>query len=233
MPEVLTLIRNNNLKVTMGFISRIRVRKSTKTVPVDLFPCGYTHFVQWQRQIHTPFIAPLNCIGSDWNWPARYLGCSMSEEAMGRKCIMLQLRVENSAGEAVPVAQFVLSLPYPSPENDKDEAVFLWLVAKTPPAALVNFGVQEQFSVMPAVLDIAVQVSLAHGYRGRVALHAAKGPNEEENDDLISLYLHCGLTQRVPRTWFFRFPHRPDDGRLFYFTAEDAMTFAKKQDDLR
>lgn len=217
----------------MGFISRIRVSKSTKTVPVELYPCGYAHFVQWQRQIHSRYIAPLNCIGSDWHWPALFLGCNLTEEAMGRRCIMLQLRVADAKGDAVPVGQFLLSLPYPSPANNKDSAVFVWFVAKTPAAALTHFGIQEQFSVMAAVLDTAVQISLSHGYDGRVALHAAKGPDEQENADLVSLYRHYGLTQRTSRTWFFRFPHRRDDGRLFYFTAKDAMTFAQKQNDLR
>lgn len=146
---------------------------------------------------------------------------------------MFQLRVADPKGAAVPVVQVILSVPYPSPSNERENCVFVWFVAGAPESALKANDIFDTFSVMAAVLDTAVQVSLVHGLEGRIALHAATGTDKDENKRLTTKYRKYGLQQRGKLRGFFRFPHRWDDGRLFYFTSNEALQFAKKQDDLR
>lgn len=146
---------------------------------------------------------------------------------------MFQLRVADNQGNAVPVAQVILSVPYPSPADERDNCVFVWFVASAPARALKANNIQDTFSVLAAVLDTAVQVSIGHGLGGRIALHAAAGANGQENEQLAAKYTKYGLQKRKKSSMFFRFPHRRDDGRLFYFTAEAALDFVKNQDDLR
>lgn len=111
--------------------------------------------------------------------------------------------------------------------------VFLWFLAATPATALHHFGIRDRFSTLPPLLDVAVQVSLSHGLEGRIGLHAALGHTTKESDALAARYEREGLKRRSRLSRFFRFPHRKDDGRLFYFGPEDAKAFAARQDDLR
>jgi hypothetical protein len=111
--------------------------------------------------------------------------------------------------------------------------VFIWFIAATPVDALIALGVPERLSVLPPLLDTAIQISEANGLAGRIGLHAAEGPSAKENTILENKYRFQGLRQRSKIQRFFRFPFRRDDGRLFYFTAEDAQKYAALQDDLR
>ena len=180
-----------------------------------------------------PFIAPNQGIGSNWDWPALYLGCHLSEQTFGRQALAFQVRIADQTGAAVPVAQALLSLPYAWPGDKTHKCVFLWFVAATPVSALTAFGITDRFSVLPPVLDGAIQVSRSHGLEGRVGLHAAAGRTPDETNELVQRYVGHGLRRRSRLLGFFRFPHRPEDGRLFYFTPEDALAFSAKQDDLR
>jgi len=217
----------------MTFISKIRVAKTSRVVDAEIYHCAYADMVDWDRHIHKPFIARSGNIGSDWDWPAKFLGCQFSELALGRNAIAFQIRVANDLSEAVPVAQAILSYPYFWPGDKSDHCVFVWLIAATPVAALQRFRVQDRFSTLPPLLDTAIQLSLRLGLEGRIALHAATGGSPEESDALMDKYRNQGLRQRSKLGAFFRFPFRPDDGRLFYFTPQDALAYAKKQDDLR
>lgn len=217
----------------MSLISKLRVANTARVVEAEVRPCSFADVVTWQRRIHTPFIAPGRGIGSDWDWPALYLGCHFSEQMLGRQALAFQVRVADPAGDAVPVAQALLSLPYAWPGGRAQQCVFLWFVAAAPAAALSAFGVVDRFSVLPAVLDVAVQVSRSHGLEGRIGLHAAVGRTAREAEDLARRYPNYGLRRRSKLLGYFRFPHRPENGRLFYFTPEDAMAFSAQQDDLR
>lgn len=198
-----------------------------------MHPCGYEDMVVWQRRIQSLYIAPRGGIGNDWNWPALLLGCHVSEQGLGRRAVAFQLRVSNDQGDAVPVAQAILSLPYYWPADHRDRCVFVWFVAASPADALKAYGVHERFSVLPPLLDTAIQISIGHEMGGRIGLHADGGGAEAQNEALMERYRKCGLSQRSRLGAFFRFPFRRDDGRLFYFTGEDALAFAAKQDDLR
>jgi hypothetical protein len=217
----------------MSLISKIRVANTLRTAEAEVRPSSFADVVTWQRRIHAPFIAPTQGIGSDWDWPALYLGCHFSEQTFGRQALAFQIRVADPAGGAVPVAQAILSLPYAWPGGEPHKCVFLWFIAAAPAAALNAYGITEKFSVLPPVLDVAVQVSRSHGLEGRIGLHAAAGRTPNETNDLVRRYAGHGLRRRSRLRGFFRFPHRPEDGRLFYFTPEDALAFSAKQDDLR
>lgn len=146
----------------MSLISKIRIANTSKTVEAEVYPCGYEDMVVWQRRIHAPYIVPKGGIGSDWNWPALILGCHITEQSFGRQAVGFQLRVSDINGNAVPVAQAILSLPYFWPANSKERCVFVWFIAATPVDALVALGIADRFSVLPPLLDTAVQISESH-----------------------------------------------------------------------
>lgn len=217
----------------MSFITRIRVANSTETIAAEVYPCRFEDFVAWQRRIQ-PFIAATKGIGSQWDWPAIFLGCHVSEQLAGRHAIAFQIRVADAQGNAVPVVQAMFSVPYPWPGDVSKDGVFVWFVASATAAALRAHGIHQRFATLAPVLDVAVQLSLAHQLEGRIGLHAASGASQPEADALVSRYLAHGLQQRRASRWrFFKFPYRREDGRLFYFTPEDAKAFAARQDDLR
>ena len=103
----------------MSLITKIRVANTSSTVEAEVHPCSFSDVVTWQRRIQIPFIAPGRGIGSDWDWPALYLGCHVSEQMFGRQALSFQLRVSDPAGSAVPVAQALMSLPYAWPGGRK------------------------------------------------------------------------------------------------------------------
>lgn len=214
-------------------VSRIRVANTARTVEAEVRPCSFADVVVWQRRIHDPYIAPRGGIGSGWNWPALFIGCHIVERSFGRQAAGFQLRVADQAGNAVPVAQTLFSLGYEWPASARFRCVFVWFLAATPVAALQANGIQDRFSVLNPLLDLAVQISLSRGLEGRVGLRATTGGNSQESEALVAKYRNCGLQQRSKRAVFFRFPVRPDDGRLFYFGPAAALDFARAQDDLR
>jgi hypothetical protein len=61
----------------------------------------------WQMEIHDPFIRTAGGIGSDWNWPALFLGCHTIEQALGRQALAVQLRVSAPDGTSIPVARAI------------------------------------------------------------------------------------------------------------------------------
>lgn len=145
----------------MSFITRIRVANSTETVAAEVYPCRFEDFVAWQRRIQ-PFIAATKGIGSQWDWPAIFLGCHVSEQLAGRHAIAFQIRVADVQGDAVPVAQAMFSVPYPWPGDVSKDGVFVWFVASATAAALRAHGIHQRFATLAPVLDVAVQLSLAH-----------------------------------------------------------------------
>lgn len=217
----------------MSLITKVRVANTSRTVEAEVVPCSFADVVAWHRHIHIPFVAQTRVIGSQWDWPALYLGCHVSEQTLGRQALAFQVRVSDTTGHAVPIAQALVSLPYPWPAAHHRRCVFLWFLAATPATALHHFGIRDRFSTLPPLLDVAVQVSLSHGLEGRIGLHAALGHTTKESDALAARYEREGLKRRSRLSRFFRFPHRKDDGRLFYFGPEDAKAFAARQDDLR
>ncbi len=217
----------------MPHIRKIRVAGTALNVPVEIYPCSFEDVVFWQRRIHDRHIAPAGGIGSDWDWPACFLGCHFVEQLKRRQALSFQLRVDDGNGIGFPVAQALFSLRYPWPADKRHQCVFIWFIAAAPRIALLDRGIPHRDAILAPLLDIAVQVSVAHGLCGRIGLHAALG-TREESDDLVRRYKTMGLSQTARRRWWlFRFPHRWEDGRLFYFKPEDALSFAAKQDDLR
>lgn len=220
----------------MNLLSKIRVANTALTVPVEVHPCTFEDMVVWQRRIHAPFIAPSGGIGDDWDWPLLFLGCHVMEQAGGRRALAFQLRVENASGDGIPVAQAILQRGL-SLAGRQEAAVCVRLVHRGGTA----FGAGES-GHRPAVFHPRAFA----GYRGadftgaRIGrphrgLHAAPGKTRRQGEQLAQRYRRLGLRQRSRRGWlpFFRFPHRTEDGRLFFFTPEDALAFAQKQDDLR
>jgi len=217
----------------MSLLSKIRVANTQRCVEAEVYPCSHEDMVIWQRRIHAPYIAPKGGIGSDWNWPALFLACQFSEQALARQAIAFQIRVANADGDAVPVAQAIFTLPYHWPADPAQSCVFVWFIAATPVEALRAYGIQDRFSVLAPLLDTAIQVSLSNGLGGRIGLHAAAGDSAAEGLALEQKYRNCQLRQASKNKGFFRFPFRRHDGRLFYFTDADAVAFAARQGDLR
>lgn len=217
----------------MPLIKKIQIAKSKRTVPAEIYPCEFGDVVQWQRQIHRPFIAPLKKIGHNWKWPALFLGCHTIEQLTSRQAIVFQIRVSDGKGNAVPVAQAILSLPYSWPGSPGKRCVFIWFVAAVPKSALSHFGVNQSFACLAPVVDTAIQVSFANGLKGRIGLHAALGATDEQSIELITRYTQLGLTKRPNFLRYFRFPFRKDDGRLFYLSERNARRFSKRHDHLR
>lgn len=219
--------------MSMRLISKIRVAGTTDIVPAEIHLCEFEDMVLWQRKIQKPFIAPLGGIGSNWDWPALFVACTLTEAAMGRQAISLQIRGEGPNGRAIPVAQAIYSRPYAYPGNPGESCVFVWFIASTPEAALKSFGISHKFATMAPLLDTAIQLSLDAGLDGRIGLHAALGATRKESDALVDRYLRQGLSRRTQGKGFFRAPFRREDGRLFYFNPAAARLYAAAQDDLR
>lgn len=217
----------------MSLIKKLKVANTNIVVPAEVYPCSFEDVVAWQRLIQ-PYIAKTGGIGHDWNWPALFLGCTFSEQAMGRQTIVFQIRVSDAEDNAVPVIQAIASFPYKWPGGKRERCAFLWFVAATPTEALLAYGINQRFVVLAPVLDVLIQLSLSHGLQGRIGLHAALGNTDEESLDLVTRYEKQKLKRRPRKSWsFFRFPHRQEDGRLFYFDIADAAVFAATQDNLR
>ncbi|GAB3645171.1 hypothetical protein [Ramlibacter alkalitolerans] len=221
----------------MGLIENIRVAGTGQLVPADVVPCSFQDVVAWQRYIHDPFIRPGGGIGFDWDWPAYYLACNTLETAAGRQVTVFQIHVEGPGGQAVPVAQCLLSMPYAFPGAPKGgpdpQCVFVWYVSAAPVAALRQRGVLHKFATLAPVLDTAIQMSAFYGLGGRIGLHAARGRTESESQELVKRYLGHGLARRASGRGFWRFLARKEDGRLFYFDSAAALAYAANQDDLR
>lgn len=217
----------------MTLPKRIRIANTLRTVALDVHPCKYRDIRTWHRTIHDPFIERRGGIDCDWDWRRLFLGCHMSEALLGREALTFQLRVANERDEAIPVAQATFSYPYAWPANPQERCVFIWLVSGAPPEALTFYLVRDRPVVLPAVLDIAIQLSIANGLQGRIGLHAAVGASQEESDQLAKKYAGYGLQQRQQTDGYFRWPVRPDDGRFFYFAPAEAQAFSAAQDDLR
>ena len=217
----------------MNFIKRLRVANSSHTVDLNLHTCGFRDMQTWHQLIHKPFIEPSGDIGSDWDWRARFIGCNLSEALFRRKALTFQFRVASRDGLAIPVAQFILSVPYRWPANPTDGCAFIWLLARTPKAALAHYGVDDWPVVLPAVLDTAIQVSLESELQGRIGLHASAGGSQKQNEELERKYIAYGLQRREKLGGYFAFPHRREDGRFFYFGPAEAQAFSITHDDLR
>lgn len=222
----------------MSLISSIRVAGTTRTVSAEIHPCEFKDVQLWQRDIHTPYILPQGGIGSDWDWTAYFIGCNVTEASAGRQALTFQIRVEGRNGDAVPVAQAILSLPYAFPGTPAGvkfpkRCVFIWYIAAAPQVALKFFGVNDKFATLAPLLDTAIQVSLGHDLEGRIGLHAALGADAQASEDLAKKYEQQGLVRRKKGSGFFRAPFRREDGRLFYFDEDGARAYAAAQDDLR
>ena len=208
-------------------ISRIRIAGTPSTVPIEIEPCALRDVQLWHRDIHLKFIAPKGGIGSNWDWPAIFLGSGVTEAMSGRVPLTFQIRVEAPNGMAVPVAQALFSFPYSYPGNAKgrnphEKCVFIWFIAATPIEALNFYGIKHKFAVMAPLLDTAIQISLTQGLEGRIGLHAAAGKTSEESAELAARYAKQELLQRGKSIGFFR-PFRWEDGRLFYFYPAGAL----------
>ena len=225
---------------SLAYVRNLPVKGSSRTVRVKVHPCSSTDFRLWHLQIRPHCLGAPGArpIGWEWNWPQLFIACGFSEKVLGRQALALQLRVASGrpgdeGRRLVPVAQALLSLPYPWPGDSAQDCVFVWFVAKACDRALAAAGVLDTFSVLGPMLDTAVQVSLARGLDGRIGLHAALGESTSQSDDLAALYESLGLSRRTQAPGYFRFPHRPDDGRLFYLDPAGAALFAQKRDHLR
>jgi hypothetical protein len=118
-------------------INQIRVARTRETVDAMVSLCGFEDMVVWQRRIQ-PYIARSKGIGSDWDWPAYFLGCSLVEELMGRTAFAFQVLVERPDGGTVPVRQAICSLNYFFPKDKGKRCVFAWFLAATPQDALLG-----------------------------------------------------------------------------------------------
>ena len=217
----------------MSLITKLRTAGTGTLVEAEVFACGFEHVVAWQRLIHDRFIANSGSIDANWDWPAYYLGAHLSEQSLGRQAIAFQLRVADAKGDAVPVSQAILTLPYVFPGDVRQRCVFIWFAAAAPAKALQSFGIDTRFAVIAPILDTAIQLSLSHGLEGRIGLHAALGTSRQQSDQLADKYRAHGLQQRVKVARYLRFPFRKDDDRFFYFDQVHALNFARTQDDLR
>ncbi len=219
--------------MTLGRIKRIHVANADRAVEAEVVKATFQDMVVWDRLIQKPFVSKSGQIGSDWNWPARYVACRAVERTAGRACLAYQIRVCGANKLAVPVSQAIVSVGYYWPGDLQERCAFIWLICSAPENALKHQGVHDRFATLDPMLDIAIEISRAAGYSGRLGLHVADEGTAIQRDALRERYRTRGFKSRPVGKGWFSWPVRREDGDLMYLTAEDAAIVTIATADLK
>lgn len=115
--------------------------------------------VQPAKVIHEPFISN-NASRLDrlWRWPRYYAASHLANGPAGRLTTAFQLVVRAADDQADWHGNACLR--FPASGNANVRSAFVWFLISAPRAVLLAYGVEDQFVVMPLLLDTAVQISL-------------------------------------------------------------------------
>jgi hypothetical protein len=143
------------------------------------------------------------------------------------------VQVQNIHGDAVPAGLVLLSQGYPALDDRREHSVFLWYLTAAPMEALQNLKVSVKPRLLETLVDIALVVSEAQGYSGKIGLHAAdKAGNPAAQRLLESYQTRCGLLSLPPDAKMPSMARR-NDGRYFYTTPLVAQKLMAALDHLR
>lgn len=187
----------------------------------------------WLQKIQ-PVIRKLpNRLDRKWNWSRMYRYLPLVERSQGRNMAGYAVQVQNAHGDAVPAGLVLLSLGYPALDDQQEQSVFLWYLTAAPIEALQDLKVSVKPRLLETLVDIALVVSEAQGYSGKIGLHAAgKAGNPAAQSLLESYQTRCGLLS-LPPDAKIPSPVRFNDGRYFYTTPLVAQKLMAALDYLR
>jgi hypothetical protein len=186
--------------------------------PIQVVELSYQVLLNWLQRIQ-PVIRKLpNRLDRNWSWSRLYRYLPLVEQMRGRNLAGYAIHVKNDHGDAVPAGLVLLSLGYPALDDHREQSLFLWYLTAAPIEALQDLKVSAKPRLLEILVDIALVVSEAQGYSGRIGLHAANEAGNPEAQKFLQNYqtrcqlLSLPMDVKMPSMW------RRNDGRYFYTT---------------
>lgn len=201
--------------------------------PVDVVDLTDQVLNNWHQRIQPVIHKSPNRLDRKWPWSRMYRYLPLLEQFRGRNMAGYAVQVENDDGDAVPAGLVLLSLGYPALDDHREQSVFLWYLTSAPVEALQDAKVSARPRLLEILVDIALVVSEAQGYGGRLGLHAADEAGNPEAQELLKNYeTRCKLLPLPPSTTMPNLSRR-NDGRYFYTTPLVAQELMATLDYLR
>lgn len=215
------------------FVKRAPVAEGVTPVPVYVGELSEQVLHIWNRKIQPVIRESHYRLDRNWNWSKMYRYLPIGERIMGRGMAGYAVQVQNDYGDEVPAGLVLLSLGFPALDDNREKSVFLWYLTAAPTKALRDLGISAKPKLLEILVDIALVVSKAQGYSGKIGLHAAnEGGNPEAAKQLLENYhTRCHLLTLPPSA---KIPGvRVNDGRYFYTTPQVAEMQMAALDYLR
>lgn len=215
-----------------SYITRLPLPDTAALLPVAIERVDADAAHYWDQTVG-PAIRDLRREDAKWKWANLYYGLGLLEKLSSRRVSLFQAFAGNAQGNAVPLATMLLSAGYPFCANKSQPSVFLWFLASAPKELLASLGVPRPDLIGTALVDAAVQHSIACGYDGRLMLHAAAKGTQPRNTGLLKYYRDATRLRRVPQA--IRLPSffRHNDGRYFAVDEKLAEALSRSLDYLR
>ena len=201
--------------------------------PVKIVNLSEQVLHNWLQKIQPVICQSPNRLDRKWNWSRMYRYLPLFERSLARNMAGYAVQVPNAQGDAVPAGLVLLSLGYPALDNHQEQSVFLWYLTAAPIEALQALEVPVKPRLLKILVDIALVVSEAQGYSGKIGLHAADEAGNPAAQKLLESYrTRCSLLSWPPDA---RRPSmaRRNDGRYFYTTPLVAQQLMAALDYLR
>ncbi len=166
-----------------------------------------------------------------WLWATLLPFAHFVQLAQRRFCRPLVIWAEADNGRMLRVGMSIMIERYPHLDiSDPNEAQFVWFMSVADDRMLTDhFQMSKPPSLARIHLDAAMVLSANAGQEGRVDLHAARAGGE----DLLSVYLKCGLFNLPARASFPPSVRRRNDGRFFHTDTQSAATSMQIHDPYR
>ena len=201
--------------------------------PVQIVDLSEQVLHNWLQRIQPVIYKSPNRLDRKWPWSRMYRYLPLVERSRGRNMAGYAVQVQNAHGDAVPAGLVLLSLGYPALDDQQEQSVFLWYLTDAPIEALQDLKVSVKPRLLETLVDIALVVSEAQGYSGKIGLHAADEAGNPAAQRLLESYqTRCGLLSLPPDA---KIPSlvRFNDGRYFYTTPLVAQKLMAALDYLR
>jgi len=197
---------------------------------------GREEALYWHQKVQLPYIAKSPNFRPDrnWNWPWKMRWWPiLFQSCTRRNTAFFQINVTTSSGRAFPVGQIFVSDGFPFFPGQRQECIFLWLLAAAPQTALLAQGLPADLKLMPPLVDVAIQFSFQRGYNGLLTLHAARSGDKSADRALYRIYEKNVSLIPYKKQGYVSTMRRRNDGRYFYADEERALELTTKLNYLR
>lgn len=218
-----------------AFVKRAQVADGV--IPIQVGDLTEHVFQFWLQDIQPVIRKSPNRLDWKWDWSWLYRWLPSYENQLGRYLARFAVEVHNDHGDPVPTGLVLLSRGYPALDDHREQSVYLWYLTGAPIQALQNLKVSTRRRLLEILVDIALVVSEAQGYGGRIGLHSAdEAGNPEAQKLLLNYQTRChllSLPKDVKMPSLVRNLVVPNDGRYFYTTPQVAEERMAALDCLR